>query len=60
MLTQTPDYIPQNEVDNSAYDEKHAVHDIVLKNITWNGVAIHESGEYGLVTNEFCRNVTIE
>jgi hypothetical protein len=42
------------------YDEKHAVHDIVLKNITWNGVAIHESGEYGLATNEFCRNVTIE
>ncbi|MBO5638823.1 MAG: YidC/Oxa1 family membrane protein insertase [Oscillospiraceae bacterium] len=25
MLTQTPDYIPQNEVDNTAYDEKHAV-----------------------------------
>jgi hypothetical protein len=42
------------------YDEKHAVHDIVLKNITWNGVAIHESGEYGLATNEFCRNVIIE
>ena len=42
------------------YDEKHAVHDVVLKNITWNGVAIHESGEYGLATNEFCRNVTIE
>ena len=25
MLTQTPDYVPQNEVDNSAYDKEHAV-----------------------------------
>lgn len=25
MLTQTPDYVPKNEVDNSAYDEEHAV-----------------------------------
>lgn len=25
MLTQTPDYIPQNIVDNSSYDEEHTV-----------------------------------
>ena len=25
MLTQTPDYVPQNEVDNTAYEEEHAV-----------------------------------
>lgn len=24
MLTQTPDYVPQNEVDNTAYEEEHA------------------------------------
>ncbi len=42
------------------YDEKHATQDVILKNITWNGRAICDSGEYELVTNEFCRNVTTE